>query len=474
MSKLLDVMTAPWAITTDMLKEIGGIYLTHLRGDKIDIAGIEARLGHPLDNEKIDVEMKDGVAIISSHGVVAKRANLFMQISGGVSTEILGNQIQAALDDPAVKAIVLDIDSPGGTVDGTFELADGIFNARGDKPIVALANGLMASAAYAIGAAADAIYMTGATTHVGSIGVVTAHTDYSQYEAKIGIKTTEIYAGKYKRIASQHEPLTEDGRADIQASVDYLYSIFVERVALFRGVAVSTVLDDMADGQLFIGQQAIDAGLVDGVSTLDNLVAELSMGRMPEQQTSAKATDAGDVSMPETESNNLTEQEVSEMDKSVLVSAITAAYITEKHPDVAASLREESATAASTEGANAERQRIGDVFAQSMPGHEALIQTLAFDGKTTGPEAAVQVLKAEKANKKTAADNLAADAADINVEATVTADVGDDAVLSNLPVEEKCKAKWDKSPDLRAEFGDSFERYLAYEKANPKVLGGKK
>ena len=467
MSKLLDIMTAPWAITTDMLQEIGGIYLTHLRGEKIDINAVEARIGHPLQNEKAEVQIIDNVAVITAHGVVAKRANMFMQISGGVSTEILADQIQAALDNPSVKALILDIDSPGGTVDGTFELADGLFNSRGDKPIVALANGLMASAAYAFGAATDAIYMTGPTTHVGSIGVVAAHTDYSRYEEKLGIKTTEIYAGKYKRIASQHEPLTADGKESIQASVDYLYSIFVERVATFRGVPVSTVLDGMADGKIFIGQQAIDAGLVDGISTLSDLIAELSMGRMPEKQTSAKTNVTGVVTDDEAEILP-TQTEESEMKPE----EITKGYVAENHPDIAEAFRNEGAEAARDEGATAERQRIQDVRSHSMPGHEALVEALAFDGKTTGPEAAVAVLQAEKKNKIAVTDNINDDAAALDVvDASADGGLGNEASLENLPLEDKCKAKWDQDPKLRAEFNDKFSTYLALEKGLAK--GGK-
>ncbi len=275
MSKLFSVIASPWAITPNMLSEIVGIYSMHEQGHKINIADIESRMGGPLNNEQSSIEIKNNVAIISAHGVIAKRMNMFTQISGGVSSEILGAQIQMAIDDADIKAIVLDIDSPGGTVDGTFELADAIYSSRGKKPIVALADGLMASAAYAIGAAADSVYMTGDTTHVGSIGVVTAHTDYSKRESMLGVKTTEIYAGKYKRVASSHNPLSEEGKKSIQESVDYLYSIFVDRVAIFRGVSTDSVLSEMADGKLFIGQQAIDAGLVDGVISLDDLVGRL-------------------------------------------------------------------------------------------------------------------------------------------------------------------------------------------------------
>ena len=473
MAKLTDVMTAPWAILPSMLQEIRGIYETHMRGDKIDIAGVEARLGRPLSNEQKDYEVIDGVAVISASGAIAKRMNLFSQISGGISSEILGHQIEAAMNDDDVTAIVLDIDSPGGTVDGTFELADRIYSMRGDKQIVALANGLMASAAYAIGAAADAIYMSGNTTHVGSIGVVAAHTDYSKMEKQAGIKTTEIYAGKYKRIASQYEPLSAEGRENIQEAVDYLYSIFVERVAVFRGVSVDTVLEDMADGKLFIGQQAIDAGLVDGVSSLDNLIAELSSGRLPEKGMSTQSQSAGDAQASDEPDKTKIDDEDHAMQKEILVTAITAAFVQEHCPDVAATLSSEAAAAAGKEAAAAERQRIQGVMNIPHKGHEALINDLAFDGKTTAAEAALQILDTERATREKVKTDTAADASELDkVDASADAGLGGEGDASNLPLEDQCKLKWDKSPSLRAEFGDKFSTYLHFEQGT-KEKGGR-
>jgi signal peptide peptidase SppA len=172
--------------------------------------------------------------------------------------------------------VLLYVDSPGGTVDGTQALADLIFNARGKKPIVAIADGMAASAAYWIGSAADKFFISGDTTLTGSIGVVAQHTDISTAEEKRGIKVTEITAGKYKRIASEHAPLTDEGRASIQERVDHLYSVFVDNVARNRGVSSDLVASDMADGKLFVGKQAIKAGLVDGVSTPEAAIASLA------------------------------------------------------------------------------------------------------------------------------------------------------------------------------------------------------
>jgi len=279
MNNISTLLTAPWAIEPNRLIEIQAIYSTHLRGGLPDIAAIEKKLGRSLSNEPKPFNIVDGVAVIPLDGVIAKRMNMLHQVSGGTSSQLAAKALQTALDDPSVHSIILSIDSPGGTVDGTQALADAVHQARTIKPIVALADGMMASAAYWIGSAAQAIYITDATTVVGSIGVVASHTDISGAQASQGIKTTEISAGKYKRIASSYAPLSADGRQTIQDQVDYTYSLFVDAVAKNRAVSTDQVLRNMADGRLFIGQQAITAGLVDGFSTLDGMVAKLNHNR---------------------------------------------------------------------------------------------------------------------------------------------------------------------------------------------------
>ena len=272
--RIIDVLTSPWAIVPEKLFEIQEIYSTHLRGDKTDFDFVKARINEhsgPIDDTAVFTIIND-TAIIPIQGIIAKRMNLLTQISGGVSAQLVGRDIKEALANNTIKSILLDIDSPGGTIDGTQELADIIFAGRGQKPIVAYSDGMIASAAYWIGSAADRIYISGDTVTVGSIGVVASHVDYSRYEEKIGIKTTEIYAGKYKRIASQYQPLSEEGRQTIQDQVDFLYTVFVNEVAKQRSVSAGKVLENMADGKIFIGNQAIGAGLVDDMATLDRLI----------------------------------------------------------------------------------------------------------------------------------------------------------------------------------------------------------
>jgi signal peptide peptidase SppA len=360
--RVLDILNSPWAIMPDRLIEIQAIYASHVRGEKADLEAIEARIGSPLQNDPQGYVIKNGAALVPLRGVIAKRMNLFSSISGGASTELLSRDVRAAMDDPEVKSVVLMVDSPGGTVDGTQAAAETIASLRGKKPMATFSDGMIASAAYWIGSAAGEIYIDSGTTQVGSIGVVAGHRDVSKREEMLGVKTTEIVAGQFKRIASQYAPLSESGRAAIQSEVDYLYSVFVSDVAKFRGVSVDVVLSDMADGRTFTGMQAVQAGLVEGIASLDQVIERLN----------AEATKTFNSSKG---ASNMTPQ-----DKAVAFA--------EENPDAAAYLR--------SLGASAERERIASVRAQSLPGHQALIEQLAADGKTTGAEAAIAVLNAER------------------------------------------------------------------------------
>lgn len=395
--RLIDIVNAPWAVTPDMLNEIQGIYSRHLRGDKIDLQNLSAATGITFDNQPKGYTVQDGVAVLPIDGVIAKRMNLMTKISGGTSSELAGRDFQSAMADRSVEAVVLAIDSPGGTVDGTPELAQLIASFRGTKPILACTDGMMCSAAYWIGAAADRINISSEVAVVGSIGVVAKHVDVSKAEEKAGIKTTEVYAGKYKRIASQYGPLTEEGRESIQEAVDHVYSVFVDDVARFRGVDAAAVLDGMADGKVFNGSKAIEAGLVDGVATLSETIQQArTMAR-----NTKKPTRAGAAQVTTTTERSVTMTlEQFKADHPELVEAITA-EATAGHA--------EALTAAKAEGAQAERDRIASVRAQSIPGHEALIEQLAFDGASTGADAALAIVAAEKQARESALAQLDAD-----------------------------------------------------------------
>lgn len=289
---VLDVLNQPWALPPAMLAEITQIARAHAMGQSAtQLAAAEEKLGRKLDHRQQRYAVEgNGVAVLSIAGVIAKKMNLLTQVSGGASTDLIGNDFDAALENPSVNAIVLDVDSPGGTVDGIQELARHIHAARGRKPIVAVANENMQSAAYWIAAAADEIFAASETSSVGSIGVAMQHVDFSEADRKAGVRRTDIFAGKYKRIASAANPLSDEGRGVLQSQVDYAYSVFVNDVANFRGVDVNQVVNRMADGRTFLGRQALDAGLVDGIATLSEVVARLSAGPGAVQTSAPAAT----------------------------------------------------------------------------------------------------------------------------------------------------------------------------------------
>lgn len=197
--------------------------------------------------------------------------------------------VRRAAVDSKVAGILLNIDSPGGVVNGTEGLSDIIFGARGTKPIVAFADGSMTSAAYWLGSAAEVI-MAGSTSVLGSIGVLMIHQDYSAMDQKDGIKTTYLSAGKYKALGNSAEPLTLEAKEYFQNQLNYIYSIFVDSVARNRDVEAEKVLRDMAEGKLFIGQQAVAAGLADQIGTIE-MAKDLVLSMINDKNYSFKAKD---------------------------------------------------------------------------------------------------------------------------------------------------------------------------------------
>jgi len=145
----------------------------------IDVEAIEARIGRPLQNQQQGYTVQNGIAVLPIFGVIAKRMNLLMEISGGTSTQLAQRDFQAAVSDPEVREIVLLIDSPGGEVSGIEQFANAISAARGVKPVTALIDGFGTSAAYWLASAASRVYVADQTTVVGSIGVVAQHMDSS-------------------------------------------------------------------------------------------------------------------------------------------------------------------------------------------------------------------------------------------------------------------------------------------------------
>lgn len=214
------------------------------------------------------------VAVVQIFGTIAQRLSAVEEASGGVSTEKIGNAIDAAVADPGVRKILLQIDSPGGSVYGVQELAAKIREANATKKVVAVADPVAASAAYWLAAQASECYVT-PSGMAGSIGVIMEHCDESQANETEGVKTTLITAGEFKGEGHPASPLTDDARANLQSIVDSYYGAFVKDVAKGRGVSEAKVKSDFGRGRMMPADAAKTAGLVDGVKTVDAVLRYL-------------------------------------------------------------------------------------------------------------------------------------------------------------------------------------------------------
>ncbi|WP_294261506.1 S49 family peptidase [uncultured Comamonas sp.] len=389
---LRDLIQGAWALEPAMLNEIQAIYDTHLRGDKIDVAAVEARLGRPLANEQQEYEVNpDGVAVLQLSGVMAPKANLFARVSGGISTQVAARQVESAMVDQRVKGMVVVLNSPGGNVLGVPELAQTIFEAAARKPLVVFSDEQILSAGYWAASAANGIYISSNVVSIGSIGVVMDRS----YEPGSSKRQESVAAGKYKRMVNASEPLSQEARAEVQADVDYVYTLFVDDVARFRGASSEQVLQHMADGRVFRGQNAINAGLVDGVSTLDDLVARMAAdpSQFAKRRKAVFALGNSSPGAGAAPKDTTPKREVKTMGDPN-ATPITRASLEQDHAPLFAQIRAEFLSL----GATQERDRIQAVLAvgDGLPGHGELLQGLAFDGKTTAEQAGMAVLTAEK------------------------------------------------------------------------------
>ncbi len=237
---------------------------------------LEARLGLGNDNTPVpnlrapgqgmcgeevpvaQMEVIDHVAHIPIGGAIGQKLTGFERGRGAVDVQDIANELAQCEADRDVKAILLDIDSPGGMVSGTPELAQVLDQVR--KPVYAFSNGLMASAAYWLGCTADLVFCS-SSANIGSIGVYLPVMDMTGFYESRGVKVELIKAGKLKGIGYPGTTLTESAREHLQTRVNQIYQMFTKQVTSMRGgIAESTM-----QGQTFLGDEARSLGLVDGI-----------------------------------------------------------------------------------------------------------------------------------------------------------------------------------------------------------------
>lgn len=261
-----------WAIEPEKLDAILDFLDLRAEGVVFTAEEVQARIG----DRRTASRGNDQTAVLPLFGVIGHRMGSMSEISGGTSTEGFAQAFDQAVADPKVSRIVIDVDSPGGSVTGVDELTSRIYNARGEKPIVAIANGTAASAAYWIASAADELVMI-PSGRVGSIGVFAVHTDRSEADAQAGLKRTIVKAGRFKAEGNPYEPLSEAGTEALQDEVDDVYGAFVEAVARNRGVTTAKVREGFGEGRTVTAKKARAEGMVDRIATLEDVLAVRSV-----------------------------------------------------------------------------------------------------------------------------------------------------------------------------------------------------
>lgn len=247
-----------WAITPEALHQVIAI----AQGFGESPEAVAAKLGRPLDNTQT-VTRRGDVAVVPVAGPIFRYANIFTQVSGATSVQTLATDFAEAVRDPTVKAIVLEVDSPGGMVAGISEFAGMVRDATARKPVIAYASHMAASAAYWIAAAASEIVVAD-TALLGSIGTVT-RANIRKDDGSVEIVSSQ---SPDKRL----DPGTDDGRAKMQATVDALAQVFVDAMARYRGVSADTVLSDFGRGGILVGADAVAAGMADRVGSLEGVL----------------------------------------------------------------------------------------------------------------------------------------------------------------------------------------------------------
>lgn len=368
MSALTLAASQPWLITSKALDTVLSI-----AARENDIEALETRLGQQLEHTH-EVTTRGSVAIIPVTGPIFRYANLFTRISGATSTEILAQDIQAALDNPRIKSIVLNINSPGGVASGINELAALIKSGRDQKRIVAYVGGEAASAAYWIASAAHEVVIDDIGI-VGSIGAVLTVT--IKPDAKDGSQTYEIVS---QNAPNKRPDLTsEAGRAKLGETINSLGAVFQSKVAEYLAVEPEQIPAMGDHGGLRVGADAVTHGLAHRLGSLESLIAELN------QTTN-----------PTTIGKNMTKTVVkTTAELHAALAAGTTADNIEIQQQPAAKLEDFDLSEVKTQAAQAERDRIAAITKLSQPGFEAEIQT-AIENGSTAEAAALAILTASQ------------------------------------------------------------------------------
>lgn len=256
--------------------------ILHAVGPRLLGTGALLPLEQPAAAQQDVVVTPQGIALVPVVGTLVARSGWVDAASGLTSYPELAAGITEAMADPAIRAVLLEVDSPGGEVGGLFDLVETVreLKASAGKPLWAVASEAALSAAYAIASAADRLWVT-RTGEVGSIGVVAAHLDASGADAQAGHRWSFVHAGARKIDGNPHEPLSDRARAEIQADVDGLYEQLVTLVA--RNRKLNSEVVRATEAAVYRGARGVELGLADVVGTAATALVELTRSMQPKR-----------------------------------------------------------------------------------------------------------------------------------------------------------------------------------------------
>ena len=401
------------------------------------------------------VKVRDGTAIIPIHGVITARTTLISLFAGGTSLEDLARDFNEALNNAKVTAILLDIDSPGGVAVGPFEMAEMIYKARSHKPIYSYIGRNGSSAAYWLASATEKIFVNPSAL-VGSIGVVT-QVPVQEQPDQDGYKNIEIVSSNAN--LKRPDPKTKEGLAEIRRELDDLESTFIDSIAKYRSISPEIVKADFGGGGVVIGKEAVRRNMADMLGTYEEVLSIL-----------------GQKFLINLNNRIMSKEQNKEVSADMSKQEITADYIKQEFSDVASAIIEEASPEIKKEafnegviaGKKQERDRILAIESAALPGHEDLIEAAKKDGGVSAEKLALKIIAAEKskasdylANSKRAEEELP------KIEPNIDkSDTGEKQIAKDAPLETRAKSIWESNAKIRAEFGEDFDAYYAFAKAN--------
>ena len=366
-------------------------------GDRVNWP--ESDLAAPSIQKRPSIDAPVGIAVIPVVGSLVRRTVGLDPASGFTSYAEIAGMVDAAIADPSVEGIVLDIDSPGGEAGGVFELGERIRAADGVKPVWAIASDTAFSAAYAIGCSASRLLVS-RTGGVGSIGVIAMHVDQTARDAQQGYRYTPITAGDHKNDFSPHEKLGPEAHARLQAEVDRLYAMFVDHVAVMRKLDTDAVR--ATEAGIYFGMDAVTAGLADAVGSLDAVLAEFSSFLVARRARGHTISDSSRLSAvtPSTLMENSTMPLTAPVDQPLTDEPVTSAA-----PDADKPVADE-ASPATTDASRADAVAIAELC--QLAGHPEL--TAAFLAEGVSEAQVRKALLASRADSPEIRSTIAPDA----------------------------------------------------------------